>query len=177
MANLGGTFDANNVEPSAPRDLIPPGKYLAHIIDSELKDTQAGGQMLALTIEILEGPHEKRRLWDNLNLVNRNDKAVEIAQRTLSAICHATGRLQVADSEDLHFRPMVVTVEVEVRKEDKDLPADDPARRYNSRVKGYAAPDGAKPQPRAAAPATAAPARPAPVAAAPAAKAAPPWRR
>jgi hypothetical protein len=34
-----------------------------------------------------------RKIFDRLNLVNAEpDQAVEIAQRTLSAICHATGQ-------------------------------------------------------------------------------------
>ena len=37
-----------------------------------------------------------------------------MAQRTLSAICHATGELHVSDSEDLHFKPM--TIRVSIRK-------------------------------------------------------------
>jgi hypothetical protein len=44
--------------------------------------------------------------------VNNNPKAVEIAQQTLSAICRATGQLQVSDSEQLHLKPMTITVAV-----------------------------------------------------------------
>ena len=111
MASLGGTFDANNVEPAAPIEVLPPGKYLVQIIKSEMKETKAGnGQMLALEFDILDGPAKGRRLWDNLNLVNPNVQAQEIAQRTLSAICHAVGKLQVSDSDELHFKPMLATV-------------------------------------------------------------------
>lgn len=110
MAFLGGTFDANNVEPSAPIELLPPGDYPVQIVASEMKDTKTGGQMLALTLEITDGPARGRKLWENLNLVNPNAQAVEIAQRTLSSICHAVGRLQVNDSEELHFKPMIASV-------------------------------------------------------------------
>ena len=51
-------------------------------------------------------------LYDQLNLINPNPTAEEIAQRTLSAICHAVGKLQVADSEELHFQPLLVRVAV-----------------------------------------------------------------
>ncbi len=57
-----------------------------------------------------------RKLFDRLNLVNANAQTVEIAQRTLSAICHATGRLQVQDSEDLHLIPMLADVTVKPPK-------------------------------------------------------------
>lgn len=163
MANIsaafGGTFDASQVEPSAPRELLPPGTYTAQIVKSDMVDTSTGGQMLKLELDIIDGPAKGRKLWDNLNLVNRNPTAVEIAQRTLSAICHAIGRLQVADSDELHFKPLTITVAVEPDSRDKHLAADDPARRYQNAVKGYAAPakQAAPPPRQAAAPTGAAP--------------------
>jgi hypothetical protein len=83
------------------------------ILQSEMRVTKAGtGQMLWLDLEVLEGPLKGRHLYDQLNLINPNPTAEEIAQRTLSAICHAVGKLQVADSEELHFQPLLVRVVV-----------------------------------------------------------------
>jgi hypothetical protein len=113
MAKLGGTFDASGVEPNAPLEALPPGDYIAQILQSEMRVTKAGtGQMLWLDMEVLEGPDQGRHVYDQLNLINPNPTAEEIAQRTLSAICHAVGKLQVSDSEELHFLPMVVRVAV-----------------------------------------------------------------
>jgi hypothetical protein len=41
---------------------------------------------------------------------------VEIAQRTLSAICHATGKMHVSDSEELHMIPMTIQVKIKPPK-------------------------------------------------------------
>ena len=112
MAYLGGTFDATQVQPDAPRELIPAGDYKCIIIESEMAATSKGGQMLKLTLQIIEGEHQNRMLWDRLNLVNDNPKAVEIAQRTLSAICHAVGRFQVSDSAELHNLPLIAAVKI-----------------------------------------------------------------
>ncbi len=113
MANLGGTFDASQVDPSQPQELLPPGDYRVQIINSEMRVTKTGtGQYLWLEMDVLDGPHAGRKLFDRLNLINPSQQAVEIAQRTLSAICHATGRMQVKDSEDLHFQPVIVKVTV-----------------------------------------------------------------
>ena len=113
MAKLGGTFDASGVEPNAPLEALPPGDYKVQILQSEMRVTKAGtGQMLWLDMEVLEGPLKGRHVYDQLNLINPNPTAEEIAQRTLSAICHAVGKLQVADSEELHFLPMLVRVAV-----------------------------------------------------------------
>jgi hypothetical protein len=73
--------------------------------------------LLWLELDVLEGPHQGRKIWDQLNLVNPNQQTVEIAQRTLSAICHATGKLQVNDSVDLHLVPMSIQVGVKPPKD------------------------------------------------------------
>jgi hypothetical protein len=121
MAFLGQTFNANDVEPSSSSfEVLPAGKYQAQIVNSEMRDTKTGsGQYLWLELAITDGPHANKRLFDRLNLVNPNDKAVEIAQRTLSAICHATGQMQVQDSEQLHNRAMIVNVKVRPAGPDK----------------------------------------------------------
>ena len=117
MANLGSTFDATGVEPAQSLEVLPPGKYPVQIVKSDIRLTKDGmGQYLFLEIDVLEGPYQGRKLFDRLNLVNANPQTVEIAQRTLSAICHATGRLQVQDSEELHLIPLIAVVQVQPPK-------------------------------------------------------------
>lgn len=114
MAFLGGTFDATQVEPQGDFTPIPPGEYKVQIISSEMVETSAkNGHMLKLELEIVEGDQAGRKLFDRLNLDNPNAQAVEIAQRTLSAICHAVGKLSVQDSEELHMLPMIAVVKVD----------------------------------------------------------------
>jgi hypothetical protein len=121
MANLGGTFDANAVEPNAPFETIPPGDYRVHITNSEMQENSAkNGSYLKLELEILDGDQAGRKLFDRLNLDNQNAQAVEIAQRTLSAICHAVGILTVSDSEQLHLRPMLAKVKVDPERKGND---------------------------------------------------------
>ena len=92
MAKLNDTFDASQVDPAKPNEPLPPGDYPVQIIQSEMRVTKAGtGQYLWLEMEILDGEAKGRKLWDRLNLVNASDQARQIAERTLSAICHATG--------------------------------------------------------------------------------------
>ena len=113
MASFGQTFDASTVEPLGNYEVLPPGKYVAQIIASEMRPTKDGmGQYLYLEIDILEGAARGRRLFDRLNLINGNSEAVQIAQRTLSSICHAVGKLQVSNSEQLHLIPLVADVKV-----------------------------------------------------------------
>ena len=63
MAQLGGTFDANSVAPQTPFEVIPPGKYRVHIVDSDMRPTNDGnGQYLWLEMEILDGEQQGRKL-------------------------------------------------------------------------------------------------------------------
>jgi hypothetical protein len=119
MANLGD-FDASRIEPSQFEPL-PPGQYRTQIVQSEMRPTKDGnGSYLWLELDILEGPFAGRKLWDRLNLNNPNAQAVEIAQRTLSSICYAVGKLKVADSSDLHLIPMDIRVRVQPPKDGYD---------------------------------------------------------
>ena len=114
MARFDTSFDATSVEPTTAYELLPAGKYRAQIVESEMRVTRNGmGQFLWLMIDILEGEHKGRKIFDQLNLVNPNPTTVEIAQRTLSAICHATGKMHVSDSEELHLIP--ITIQVKIR--------------------------------------------------------------
>jgi Protein of unknown function (DUF669) len=115
-----GQFNAADVEPATPFEVIPAGKYHVQIVRSEMRDTKSGsGQYLWLELSIMDGPYAERRLFERLNLVNQNEKAVEIAHRTLSAICHATGQMSVTESEQLHHKSMVATVKVRAAGPDK----------------------------------------------------------
>jgi hypothetical protein len=172
MAFLGGTFDATAVEPQGDFTPIAPGEYKVQITSSEMVDNSAKtGSMLKLELEIIEGESAGRKLYDRLNLDNPNDKAVEIAQRTLSAICHAVGKLSVADSVELHMLPMIAVVKVEPGRthNGKDYGPSNGIKTYKALGNGAAATGGGfKPG---------ASANPAPAADAPAAGKASPWKR
>ncbi len=163
MARFDTSFDATIVEPTTAQELLPAGKYRAQIVESEMRVTKNGmGQFLWLMLDILEGEHKGRKIFDQLNLVNPNPTTVEIAQRTLSAICHATGKMHVSDSEELHLIPMTIQVKIKP-----------PKNGYGeSNAIAYLPPDrGAAP--RAAKPAPTAPATPA----APPKMASAPWNK
>ena len=111
-------FDASVVEPSAPRGTIPAGKYKCVITASGEQPTKAmTGTMLKLQMQVIDGPHQGQMVFDQLNVNNPSQTAMEIAQRTLSAICRATGVMMPQDSSDLHNKPLLVTVTVETTKD------------------------------------------------------------
>ena len=109
MAQLN--FDARNVAPAEAPEAIPAGWYNARVTNSEMKPTSDGtGAYLQLEMTILDGDFATRKLFDRINLQNKNPVATEIGYRQLSAVCHATGVIQVQDSQQLHGIPMKVKV-------------------------------------------------------------------
>ena len=141
------------MQQKSPLEPIPAGKYQAVIVESELKMTKSGtGSYLELTFEIISGEFAKRRLWARLNIRNSNPKAVEIAQRDLSAICYAINVLHPQDSSELHDKPLTVTVRCVKNLDTGDI---------QNEIKGYSAPvsvSGVQTAPPAAAPVKSAPA-------------------
>lgn len=107
-------FNAQNIEPAAPRGTIPAGKYKAVITASEERPNKAmTGTILKFSLQVIEGPHQGAYVFDQLNVNNPSETAQEIAQRQLSAICRAVGVYTPEDSSDLHNKPLIVTVKVE----------------------------------------------------------------
>ena len=145
MAKIG--FNAATVEPTAAYDVLPADKYLAMAIASELKPTKTGsGEYLQLTFEVIDGQFKGRKIFDRLNIRNSNKTAEDIAQRALSALCHAVGVIELDDSDQLHDKPVVLDVAIDPAKGEYAA---------SNRVKGYLAANGQAPAPRAAAPAAA----------------------
>ncbi len=137
MAHLNG-FDANEVEPNANFDPIPAGKYLAIIVASEMKPTRNGkGEYLQLELDILDGPHKGRKIWDRLVIKHPSEQTVKIARGALSSICRAVSVMAPRDSAELHNLPLVVSVGLKKREDTGEL---------TNVVKGYAKRDsGAAP--------------------------------
>ena len=136
-------FNANEVEPSRELDPIPAGKYVAVIVDSEMKDTRAGtGRYLQLEFEITDGEFAGRKVWARLNIENRNPEAVRMARADLSAICRAVNVLTPSDSADLHNLPLVIKVHVRKDKNTGEI---------SNEIRGYESKAAFKSEPKQAA--------------------------
>jgi len=135
MSGAALNFNAANVQPSKALDPIPSGWYNASISDTTMKPTQKpGGQMLQVELTILDGEFAGRKVWDRLNLVNENATAVQIGYETLSAICHATGVINIQQSTaELHGIPL----KVKVKLRGAETGADGKAYDATNEVKGY----------------------------------------
>lgn len=127
MANLFG-FDATQVPEQEEFGAIPAGDYVVIAIASEEKPTKRGdGSYVQFTFEVVDGAYKGRKIFSRLNLKNPNPIAMEIAQKELGALCRAVGIMKPADSSELHNKPILVTVDVEV----------DERKRTNNNIKKY----------------------------------------
>lgn len=125
-------FNASGVQPNQALEAIPSGQYPVVITASQEKPTKSGnGSYIELEMTVQGGQYNGRKLFDRLNIRNPNQTAVDIAYSTLSAICHVTGRMNIADTQQLHGVPFVVVV---TKKERDDQPG---SGNMSNEVKGY----------------------------------------
>lgn len=93
-------FDATNIDPNDNQDAnfspIPAGWYEMTIVGAEAQHGKKAnvGEMLKLTLAVDANAHPEyagRQVWDYLCVNHENSQPRQIAQRKLSAICHAIG--------------------------------------------------------------------------------------
>lgn len=87
MPGMTGTFDANMVPPKQIGESHPVGKFpfmISHVVVSPTKEGDGG--MWVVTFKTPAGEIPNR-----YNLWNKSDRAVQIANGQVSALCHATG--------------------------------------------------------------------------------------
>jgi hypothetical protein len=138
MGNLN--FDASGIAPTTAFDPLPDGWYAMRIIESDMAPSEKAGDMLKLRLEIDESAHPEfanRSVFDRLCLNHpTSSQAREIAQRTLSAICHSIGKLQISDTEELLGQSLRVKVKAMPARTD---PANGKSYEASNEVKGYKA--------------------------------------
>lgn len=139
MALLPNVFIPEEAE-SMEFEVLPAGWYPAEIVKSDLKTTKdKTGKYIALKFKITDNVEikdqevksEGRFVFTNLNIVNKNETAVRIAQSDLKAICEAISfEGELEDTVDLHDQEMMI--KLSVKPETSEWPA-------KNEVKGYKA--------------------------------------
>jgi hypothetical protein len=80
MVAMNG-FDASAVEPSRPLEPLPAGDYICAIVQSELKKSNGGDDMLAIELQVLEGQHKGCKLFDRCMRSHSNPQVVRTVPR------------------------------------------------------------------------------------------------
>lgn len=115
MAKLPSAFNSKEHEDMNDFSAIPADEYIAQVTKSEMVKCKStakdpDGSYLKLTFSILSGKYKGRNLWVQLNLINKNVQAVEIANKELGTICKAVNLVSITDSQELHGKPMRIKV-------------------------------------------------------------------
>lgn len=115
MAKFG--FDVADVEVSerGNYDPMPKGEYTLKATDAELKDTSRGdGTYLAVTFEVIKpAQYNGRKVWQNFNIVNPNEKAEKIGREQVAGWARAAGKPNARDSDELIERSFDCNLDIE----------------------------------------------------------------
>lgn len=128
MADL--YFDGENEEMADGLDgdfsLIPSGDYPAVMVGSEMKDTNdKTGKYLETQFSIFGDKYQNRRVWHSFTRKNNNPVAVQIGSKQLDDVCIALGiPSKVAQSQEFHNKPLMITVAIEKGKAKKGQPGE-----------------------------------------------------
>ena len=145
MANLSSLFGNKAFNPAVVEEVntdfspLPKGEYLIHITESEIAENKSGtGTNLTLKLVVQDGKYKNRVIFENLCVVHQNPTAQGIAQTRLKQICEAVKVAALKDSSQLHDKPLVVNLDVELDKyATNNHPMNEP--QFRNQVKGYRA--------------------------------------
>lgn len=123
MAQLDKPFDSGQYDDMTDGfEPMPKGEYLSKITKSEVKETKTKtGKYIKFEFIVMNGEFKGRKFWANINIVNPNPVAVEIAQKELATLCRACGKGAIQDTQELHEIPIMV--KLKVKPEQGDYPA------------------------------------------------------
>ena len=117
---------------------FPAGDYNLLIEEAEIKRTKNGeGQYLALRLQVLDGPHKGRLLFDRITIQHSNDKAVEIGRKALIVLSRAIGQ---AVSESAQLLNKTCRAKVKIRPEQNGYAASNEVAWYIGPVTSAAPP-------------------------------------
>ena len=113
MANLGN-FTGEGVETLGDYSPIPPGKYTATIVESELLNNKQGtGTYIKLKFQIMGGEYDNRFVWNNITYQHQNNQAQEIGHKELNTLRMACKLEAIQDTIELHGIAHVIEVKIE----------------------------------------------------------------
>lgn len=90
----------NLTDVQVPNSILPAGSYTAVVTGVETKNTKSGdGQYIQVEFTISSHGNEGRKIWDNFNIKNANQKAVDIGLGKLKSMALAMGFTEAALSK------------------------------------------------------------------------------
>lgn len=104
-------FRTEGIDTKNRYDPIPAGKYHMHVFEIvQNRNKLDTGSYLKVEFQVLDGPHENRRVFYLFNVDHPNDQTVEIAQKELAQLTEAVGLDGFSDTDELLNQPFIGTV-------------------------------------------------------------------
>jgi hypothetical protein len=123
-------FNASEHEPMQTFEVLPAGEYVAIVENSKMKQTKSGtGEYVEITWSILDDRYKNKKVWTRLNIRNKNETAMRIANKELRSICDAISVSNIKDTDELLNKVCGIKV---IAEERKDRPGS-----FSNRVDGY----------------------------------------
>lgn len=120
-------------------EALPTGNYLVKCEEAEVKTTKAGnGSYINLTLKILNGEAEGRKVFATFNVENPNAEAVEIGRKQLKGYMKACGftDFNLKGVNELVGSPVVA----HIKQEERDGIVRNKVSYFKASVKGDLAP-------------------------------------
>jgi len=116
-ALFGDAFRESDIKSTSDFDVLPPCKPQCLIERAQFKQNKkANGHYLEITLQVIDGPHKNRKLWDRINIDNPDQTCVKIGMGQLKKLLKAT---EINDFEDTsQLLNKVVIAHVAVQKND-----------------------------------------------------------
>jgi Protein of unknown function (DUF669) len=112
---LDQAFDHEKEQGLPERELLPPGNYLAQVVDSQVGPMRNGrGTQVANMLTIMEPVQfENQTVFLNCIISHESEKAVQFGKARLKNLCAGVGLTEpLTDLSALCFKPCVIKVRI-----------------------------------------------------------------
>ena len=135
MAQLPSGFNSDTSEEMNDFSALPAGWYPVSMVKSELKKCgpnakDPNGKYLSFRLKILNGRGKGSMFFTNVNIINKNPAAVEMANKEMNTMRNALKKPKALDTQELHGIPMLVKVNMIPANDDKGWPAKNEVKMY-----------------------------------------------
>mgnify|MGYP000176656780 CR=1 FL=1 len=111
MAKLPKAFKRKEHETMRDFSSIPKGDYILKVTKSDYTpNSKKDGHILKLVLEVQNKEHKGAKVFVNLNLDNKSEAAMEMANNELATICDAIGKASIKDTDELMGKLMICKV-------------------------------------------------------------------
>lgn len=104
MAKLGKGLDLSGVRAFGVSTVLPAGNYNAKCVETEMKETNAGGHMIVAKFSVVDGDYAGCEVKEMFNVVNKNETAVRIGLSKIKAVLEFGGHKNpnmIKDSDEM----------------------------------------------------------------------------